>query len=82
MNKIPLKRPTFNTLLEHPWLLPLSPSRPDFTDVETANRKIIGEWVIESLAMKQCAKEARGSDTVEDEEERVKPPLHAVEKKL
>jgi hypothetical protein len=41
---------------------------------------MMGEWVIESLAMKQRAKEALGSDVLEDEEERVKPPLHTVKK--
>jgi hypothetical protein len=79
LNKIPKKRPTFNALLEHPWLLPLSPSRPDWTEVESSNKKMVGEWVTESIAKRKRVKEERGSDVVE-EEERVKPPLHTVVK--
>jgi mitogen-activated protein kinase kinase len=80
LNKIPRKRPTFNMLLEHPWLLPLSPSREDFADVERMNKALMGEWVRESLEKKKRAKEERGAETVEEEEERAKPPLHAVVK--
>ena len=80
LNKIPRKRPTFNMLLEHPWLLPLSPSREDFAEVERTNKELMGEWVRESLAKKKRAKEERGAETVEEEEERAKPPLHAVVK--
>jgi hypothetical protein len=78
LNKIPRKRPTFNALLEHPWLLPLSPSRRDFAEVVSTNKTIMGEWVIESLANKKRSKE---EDNPSPEEERVKPPLHAVERK-
>jgi len=80
LNKIPRKRPTFNMLLEHPWLLPLSPTREDFAEVEMTNKAMMGEWVRESLAKKKRAKEERGAETVEEEEERAKPPLHAVVK--
>jgi hypothetical protein len=80
LNKIPTKRPTLNALLENPWLLPLSPSRPDFEKVETSNKIMIGEWVTATIAKRTRAKEERGSDVVEEEEERVKPPLHAVKK--
>ena len=77
LNKIPRQRPTFNALLEHPWLLPLSPSRPDFADVEKGNKTMIGEWVTTTIAKRTRAKEEHGSD-VEEEENRVKPPLHTV----
>lgn len=79
LNKIPLKRPTFNALLEHPWLLPLSPSRRDWAEVESSRKTMLGAWVTGSIAKKNQAKEERGSDVVE-EEERVKPPLHTVVK--
>jgi serine/threonine protein kinase len=73
LNKIPRKRPTFNALLEHPWLLPLSPLRTDFAEVEVANKQMLGEWVTESIAARH-AKDA-SSDT---DEEKAKPPLHTV----
>jgi len=66
-------------LLEHPWLLPLSPAREDFAEVERTNKEWMGGWVRESLANKRRAKEERGAESVE-EEERVKPPLHTVVK--
>lgn len=75
LNKIPRKRPTFNALLEHPWLLPLSPTRPDFAQVEASNREMLGQWVRESIAKR---KEKEG--TAAAEETRAKPPLHAVKK--
>ena len=75
LNKIPRKRPTFNALLEHPWLLPLSPSRPDFKQIEETNRSMLGKWVRTSLAEKNLGKEGEIGT-----EERVKPPLHAVVK--
>jgi len=75
LNKIPRKRPTFNALLEHPWLLPLSPSRPDFKQIEETNRSMLGKWVRTSLAEKNL-----GKDSDIGTEERVKPPLHAVVK--
>ena len=75
LNKIPRKRPTFNALLEHPWLLPLSPSRPDFNQIEETNRTMLGEWVQTSLAERKLSKESESGS-----EERVKPPLHAVVK--
>jgi len=78
LNKIPRQRPTFNALLEHPWLLPLSPSRPDFADVEKSNKTMLGEWVTTTIAKRTRANEEHGSDVVEEEEERVKPPLHTV----
>ena len=68
LNKIPRKRPTFNALLEHPWLLPLSPSRPDFAEVQSKHKALIGEWVVDTVARKKT-----GSET----EEKAKPPLHA-----
>ena len=82
MNKIPRKRPTFNALLEHPWLLPLSPHRPDFAQIECENKLMLGAWVTESIAKRKQVKEERGSaaEEEEEEEERVKPPLHTVVK--
>ena len=75
LNKILRKRPTFNALLEHPWLLPLSPSRPDFNQIEETNKTMLGEWVQASLADRKSVKEGESGS-----EERVKPPLHAVVK--
>jgi hypothetical protein len=80
LNKVPRKRPTFNALLEHPWLLPLSPRRPDFAEVEETNKVMLGEWVTESIAKKNLAKDERGSEIIEEEERRPKPPLHAAVK--
>lgn len=67
-------------LLEHLWLLPLSPLGDDFPAVEEANKAMMGQWVRDSLVKKHRAKEERGAQAVEEEEERVKPPLHAVVK--
>jgi len=72
LNKIPRKRPTFNALLEHPWLLPLSPLRPDFAEVEVANKQMLGEWVTESIAARHA------KDSSDTDEEKAKPPLHTV----
>lgn len=81
LNKSPGQRPTFNALLEHPWLLPLDPARDDFPQIERENKAVMGEWVIESLAQKKKAKEERGPEAIEEEEaNRAKPPLHAVKK--
>jgi len=77
LQKIPRKRPTFNALVEHPWLLPLSPTRQDFPEIEAQNKEMIGNWVTETLEKRKKAKEERGIDV---EEERVKPPLHTVKK--
>ena len=80
LNKIPRKRPTFNMLLEHLWLLPLSPLKDDFPAVEQANKTKMGQWVRDSIGKKKRAKEERGAQAVEEEEQRVKPPLHTVVK--
>jgi hypothetical protein len=79
LHKIATERPTFKALLEHPWLLPLSTLRPDWAEVESSNKSMLGAWVIDSIAKKDQAKEERGSDLA-DEEQRVKPPLHTVVK--
>ena len=44
------------------------------------NKNMLGGWVISIVAKRKRAKEERGSDTAEEEEERVKPPLHTVKK--
>jgi len=62
-------------LLEHPWLLPLSPARPDFAQVEASNREMLGQWVRESIAKR---KEKEG--TAAADETPAKPPLHAIKK--
>jgi hypothetical protein len=41
---------------------------------------MLGAWVTESIANKRIAKDERGSEVVEEEERRAKPPLHAVVK--
>ena len=75
-----MERPRFSALLEHPWLLPLSPFRPDWAEVESSNKAMLGAWVIDSIAKKNKAKEEHGSDLADEEERRVKPPLHTVVK--
>jgi hypothetical protein len=64
-------------LLEHPWLLPLSPSRPDFAQVEETNKQMLGEWVTNTIAMRNADKEA---DVDDDSDRKPKPPLHTVNK--
>jgi len=78
LNKSPRKRPTFNALLEHPWLLPLSPSLKEWKSIEETNKRMIGEWVRDTIEQSKQAKDERGSDVVEEEERRAKPPLHSV----
>jgi serine/threonine protein kinase len=68
LNKIPRKRPTFNALLEHPWLSPLSPHRPDFSTIESENKQFLGEWVTETIATRN----------LKGDVEKAKPPLHTV----
>jgi hypothetical protein len=73
LNKIPRKRPTYNMLLEHEWLLPLSPAREDFPQVDAENKAIIGQWVTNTLAQKKVGKQEVCG-------ERTKPPLHTLTK--
>lgn len=80
LNKIPRKRPTFKALLEHPWLLPLSPNRADFREVEVENKDMVGKWVSATLERKNRPRETDGeeSPSSDGDVERPKPPLHSV----
>ena len=74
LNKVPGNRPTFDALLKHPWLMPLSREREDFHVVEERHKKLLGRWVIDNMARQQRERSEREAG----QRNPVKPPLHSI----